>query len=359
MIEAQELMIFSPMEMRKKFQTLRKKTEHTPSSQKSESAEKGQKESSLTEKIAEDFQKKNPELQKKMLLNLHQEMKPDDTHEQVLDKLQKFYKDQSLADEALDYLISVSEGKEALKKKYLQAKETFNSQYGREIQAGRNIASQARAFSEKGLGSPTALRDLYREVTGNPRTPHQLFDELTEKFKFSDMKNIIDFILHSLGNDMKSKGPSIGKAELQRLVGEARTMQAILGIFRFFHARMKMIKGQFDRYDLTMPGRVNFETLARILMKLLQERYPTPDKILKLAFVLGISEELAAQIVIFTQYRDAMRHISPKLFKSERHRQEVLMALMETLSDLEDEYSEEEEEDEEPPKFNPYQDTME
>ena len=105
-----------------------------------------------------------------------------------------------------------------------------------------------------------------------------------------------------------------------------------------------MIKGQFDRYDLTMPSRINFEVLARLLMKLLQERYPTPDKILKFSFTLGIAEELAAQVVVFTQYRDAMRHVSPKLFKSERHRQEILMALMETLSDLEDELNDEEEE---------------
>jgi hypothetical protein len=80
-------------------------------------------------------------------------------------------------------------------------------------------------------------------------------------------------------------------------------------------------------------------------MKLLQERYPSPDKILKIAFALGIAEELAAQVVIFTQYRDAMRHVSPKLFKSERHRQEMLMALMETLSDIEDELNDEEEEE--------------
>ena len=80
-------------------------------------------------------------------------------------------------------------------------------------------------------------------------------------------------------------------------------------------------------------------------MKLLQERYPSPDKIIKLSFVLGISEEVAAQIVIFTQYRDALRHISPKLFKSERHRQDLLMTLIETLSDLEDELEDEEEEE--------------
>lgn len=349
MQEAAELMSFNPMAMKKKFETLNKKNERPPESQKptkseeQKSAEAG--ETAAIEEIAEDYYQRNPELQKKTLMSLQQQMKPDDNHEKILEKLQKTYTDKALADEAIDFLIETAETKEELKQKFIKAKEDFNAQFGREIQAGRNIGAQAREFSQKGLGSPTALRDLYREITGNPRTPHKLFEELVEKFKFSDMKNIIDFILHSLGTDMKAKGPSISRAELQRLFGEARTMQAILGVFRFFFSRMKMIKGQFDRYDLTMPSRINFEVLSRLLMKLIEERYPTPDKILKQAFVLGIAEELAAQVIIYTQYRDAMRHLSPKLFKSERHRQEVLMALMETLSDLEDEIGEDEEDE--------------
>ncbi|MCB1107233.1 MAG: hypothetical protein KDK76_03970 [Chlamydiia bacterium] len=345
--EAAELMTFNPLAMKKKFETLKNKSHSPPESSKSEKSEKEtpSKEDAEVNKTAKDYQLRNPELKEKTLMSLYQDMKPGDSHDDILKKLQKTYTDKALVDEAIDFLIETAETKEEIKQKYVTVKEDFNAQYGREIQAGRNIGAQARAFSEKGLGSPTALRDLYREVTGNPRSPHKLFEELTEKFKFSDMKNIIDFILHSLGTDMKAKGPSISRAELQRLFGEARTMQAILGVFRFFFSRMKLIKGQFDRYDLTMPSRINFEVLARLLMKLLDERYPTPDKILKLSFVLGIAEELAAQVVIYTQYRDAMRHISPKLFKSERHRQELLMALMETLSDLEDELNEEEEEE--------------
>lgn len=345
--QASELMIFNPRDLHKKFQPLNEKVLKQPEPQKATKSDEQKETDAATEEIAEDYHQRNPELQKKTLLNLKQDIKPDDTHEQILEKLQKTYTDKALADEAIDYLIDVAENKEELKRKFIETKQNFNAQFGREIRAGRNIAAQARAFSQQGLGSPTGLRDLYRDITGNPRDPHKLFDELVKKFKFSDMKNILDFILHSLGTDMKAKGPSITKAELQRLFGEARTMQAILGLFRFFFGRMKMIKRQFDGSELTMPSRVNFDVLARLLMKLLQERYPTPDKILKLAFVLGIAEEFAAQIIIFTQYRDAMRNISPKLFKSERHRQEVLMALMETLSDLEDEMDEDEEE--EPP----------
>ncbi|NGX50367.1 MAG: hypothetical protein K1060chlam2_00212 [Chlamydiae bacterium] len=360
--QSSEMMIFNPRDMHKKFQPLKEKASSRPQGKPSAKSEvqKGAEagETGPAEQIAEEYFQRNPELQKKTLMMLQQQIKPGDDHEQILEKLQKIYTDKSLADEAIDFLIDVSQTKEALKRKFIKAKQDFNAKFGKDIRAGRNILAQSQAFSKQGLGSATGLRDLYREITGNPREPHKLFEELTKKFKFSDMKNIIDFIMHSLGSDMKAKGPSITRAELQRLFGQARTMQAILGLFRFFYSRMKMIKGQFNRFDLAIPSRLNFDVLARLLMSLLQERYPTPDKILKLAFILGIAEELAAQIIIFSQYRDAMRNISPKLFKSERHRQEVLLALMETLSDLEDEIDYQDEDEASPPPRQP-KDTIE
>lgn len=341
--------LFNPVTMRRKFEKL---DERIRQPVKKEETQKGEEtlesqvaDPDVIEQIAEDYYQRNPELQKKTLTLLQQRIKNDDDADTMLRKVQEFYTDKSLADEAVDFLIETASTNEEMRNQLTQAKEKFNAAYGREIRAGRNIAQQARTFSKQGLGSPTALRDLYRDLVALPRSPHQIFDELTTKFKFSDMKNIIDFILHSLGTDMKAKGPSISKAELQRLFSEARTMQAILGVFRFFYARMKLIQRQFDQSDLMMPNRINFETLARLLMKVLQERYPSPDKIIKLSFVLGVSEEIAAQIIIFTQYRDALRHISPKLFKSERHRQDLLMTMLETLSDLEDEMEDDEEEE--------------
>lgn len=359
--QASENMIFIPRDISKKFQPLKEKflsqPQTKPAPQQVIKSEEQKEVDSAAEEIAEDYFQLNPELQKKTLMILHQRIKPEDTHEQIFEKITQIYADKSLIDSAINYLIDTAQTKEEIKQKLIQIKQDFNAHFGREIRAGHNILAKVHEFSEKGLGSKTGLRDLYRDITGNPRTPHKLFEELIEKFKFSDMKNIIDFILHSLGADMKADGPSIDKAKLQRFCEEARTMQAFLGVFRFFHSRMPMIKKQFDRAELTIPSRINFDTLARLLMKILQERYPTPDKIIKLGFILGIVEEAIAQIIIFSQYRDAMRHISPKLFRSKKHQKELFLAFIETLSDLEDELEEEEDEDKPPP--HPPKDTIE
>lgn len=339
--EFTELALFNPLAMKKKFETLEKKMEARV---REAHAEGSEDDASEAEALAKSYESKNPELSSRVLLILSSRLNQSDTVDDILRKFGETYADPTLADDALDFLIeSAKEGSE-MQEMLEKAKSSFNELYGREIRAGRNIAEQAREFSQAGLGSPTALRDLYRDIVANPRDPHTLFDELTQAFSYTKLKKVIDFVLHSLGADMKAKGPSISRGELERLFTESRIMQAFEGLYKFFQKRIKLIEGQFEMEDLAMPPSLTFEVLAKQLMQLLKERYPSSAKILQMAMALGISSEIIAQLIVFTQYRDAMRNISPRLFKSERHRQELLNAILEALGDL-DEMLEEENED--------------
>ncbi|MBS0585139.1 MAG: type III secretion system gatekeeper subunit SctW [Verrucomicrobia bacterium] len=301
-------------------------------------------------KTAEEFQDRNPEMEKRALLTLRETIHVNDSPEEILRKVLRSYPDHYLADEALDFLIGTTDSRSKMAANMQLARNLLNERFGREVRAGRNILTEAREFAKQGLGTPGDLRTLYRDVTGNPREAATLFEELTQTFNFDKMKIVLQFMLHSLGSDLKSKGPSIDPVELQRLVSETRTMQAILGVYRFFFERMRLIEGQFLREHIPLPNALTFELLAKQFVKILGERYPSPDKIMRLAAALGISEELLAQIIIFTQYRDALRGVSPRFFKSDRHRQDLLMALIETISELDDlleEEAEKKEEDEE------------
>lgn len=333
---------FNPLAMKKQFEKLEEKARNQELAKKGERSSEG--DSEKAEKLAKNFNVKNPELNVRTLLATLARLGPNDASEEMLRKIREAYPDHTLADEALDFMIEAASKNPAMQNELKKAKTDFNDMYGREIKAGKNINAQAQEFSKIGLGSPTALRDLYREIVANPRDPHTLFDELSSKFPYKQMKQVVDFVLHSLGSDLKAKGPSIPRGELSRLFTESRTMQAFLGLFKFFQKRMPLVETLFDQEDLTLPGMLSFELLAKQLMQLIRERYPSPDKIRRFAMKLGISQELAAQIIIFGQYRDALRNVSPRLFKSDRHRQDLLLALLETLSDLEDELDEEEEE---------------
>jgi type III secretion protein W len=338
---------FNPLAIARRFETIEKRvTKHG----KEETKQKDEPEIAIVEGVEavnEEYTSKNPELLPNDIRSLRDKLKDSDTPEDIIKKLQESYPDQYLADEALDILIRTTNPNSQLGKNLQQAKTKLNQQYKREIAAGKNMTAEAREFAKQGLGTPSQLRELYKDVTGNPKEPTQLFEELAEKYDYKKMTTVIKFLLHSIGSDMRSKGPSISRPELQVLFSETRAMQAILGIYRFFQSRMGLINKEFERNDLLLPGKLNFEVLAKQFVKIIADRYPSVDKILKLGISLGIGDDLIAQIIIYTQYRDAMRQVAPRLFKSEKQRQDILMTLLDALSDLEDELDEEEEDEEE------------
>jgi type III secretion protein W len=286
--------------------------------------------------FAEQFQRRNPELKAKILTLLREYIKPGDDKETILRKIREFYPDVSLADEAFEFLLTTTEGE--LARVIEEAREDFNQEFGREIAAGRNIGSQARTAAEKGLGTPTNLRDMYRDITANPRDSATLFEELSARYSFKELKKVVEFLLHSLGSDMKSKGPSIPRAFLHRLLTETRSLQAIMGVYRFFKGRMHLMQSLFEKEGLDIPAELTFESLSKQFMALAAERYPSASKVLQLAAKLGIEKWIIAKIIAFSQIRDAIREVSVnQIYKSVQHRDELYMAIIEALEDLEDE----------------------
>ena len=107
---------FNPLAMGRNFKELqnqpKKETELASVSQEELEAD-----SESSQKIAEQFNKKNPELNVKSLLLLKTTVSQNDTTEQILAKVKSTYPDPSLADEALDFLIDASKSNAALKSK--------------------------------------------------------------------------------------------------------------------------------------------------------------------------------------------------------------------------------------------------
>jgi type III secretion protein W len=291
--------------------------------------------SAKLEDAANKFEQRNPELQAKTLAKLFQYLNKNDSQQEVLKKIQEFYPDPSLADEAIEYLIENTEFE--LNETLKGAKEELEKKFGRQIVAGKNIAEQARAFSSQGLGSPTALRDLYRDITGDHREPKELFEQLFKSYPFDKLKTAIQFLLHSLGTDLKSKGPSIPTGELAMLFTETRTLQSILGVYRFFQSRMRLVNQNFGQAGKNVPSSLNFESLAQAFMKLISDRYPSSPKLVATAEELIKQRDLLAAIIIISQFRDAIRGVSPRIFKALKERDDLLEVILKCLEELEDE----------------------
>ena len=288
---------------------------------------------------ASRFEKRNSELKAQILQVLLEKARSCRDKDELLKLVNEFYPDPMLADEALDFLLATTLGE--LKEIVRQAKEELNAQRGREIKAGRNIGEEVQKYVSLGLGTPSKLRDLYRDITGNPREPISLFLELGDRFNYKEMRKVLAYLFHALGTDLKSQGPSIPPGMLHRLLSEVRNLQAGLGVLQFFRNRMRLVTFLFQRNELPVPPSLTFETMSRQFVTLLQERYPTADKVLQLAIKLGIDKEILAKIIVLSQMRDAVREIALfHFYRSIQHRDEIYKAILEALEQLEEQLDE-------------------
>src|SRR5215203_5991006 len=92
-----------------------------------------------------------------------------------------------------------------------------------------------------------------------------------------------------------------------------------------------------------MPPNLTFETLAQTFMTMVDERYPSSEKILQIIERLleGTHYEeidkVQAKIIILTLMRRAIREVSPtRVYRSLQHRDDLFAAIIEAGEALED-----------------------
>jgi type III secretion protein W len=145
-------------------------------------------------------------------------------------------------------------------------------------------------------------------------------------------------------------------AELRVLINETRTLQAILNLYRYFERKMPLIYNLFEMQaaassgidfgevmESAFPPHLNYELLTDTFVNLIEERYPSAEKVLQLIGRLNL-ETVQGKIIILSVYRDAIKEMSPqKIYRSAQHRDDLYMAIIEALEELEDELEELEE----------------
>lgn len=310
-----------------------------------EQAEQKVKDPDQSTAMAGQRERSNPEMTQQQLLQLRGWILSG-THspEEILREVLRLFPEPHLADEVLEYLTQTTEGEPAVR--IAQARELLQARYKREVAAGRNVTADSRTFGAKGIGSPAELRSLYLNVTGDLLEHNVMFDKLSREYAFPQLRDVVEFLLKSLGSDLKAEGPSIPRGKLYWLVTEVRILQSILGIYNFFLSREKLVERQFFNHGLMKPGGLGFESMAKAFMKLVEDRYPSAVKLFRLARELEIEEEILAQVIVYSQFRDAVRGVSPRIYRSLKHRYDLLMAILEALEELEEELEEEDEEKE-------------
>ena len=309
---------------------VRKKVRHeNPDKGGAEGEEQIPMEVEKTGEVSEYYENRNPEIKSKSLLSLKDSISKFDTAEDILQKILDNYPDPVMADTAFEYLLQVLP--DELKEKIFNARSNFEKRFGRSLQAGKNIFEESLKFSKEGLAPPSELRQVYSELTGAPKSTLDLFQELLVKFTFEKMKEAISFWLHALGADLNSKGSSIERGELKKLIDETRTLQAILSVYKFFASKQRELILNLARKNAEATPEMNYQNLAKIFVNILQDPYPSPDKILSLKYNLNISSNLLSQEAVLNIMCSGIKNVSPRLYKNQKHQEEVLSCFLISL----------------------------
>lgn len=287
---------------------------------------------------ADQFQKKNPQLKKDALIALRKEIKPGDSKEKILEILDKYYPKASkaaLADEALNFLFATSQDDPTLAKTIQEAKTDFIEANSREINAGRKIESQIQSTIKSGSATKETTKDVLNEVMDS-RDPAELFKILSDKNEYKDLDPKINSLLSILGAGTKvTEGPSSGREILTTQMAEIKALQAIKGVYRFFKSRDPLVEKLFDKAGIPVPPQVTFENISKAFMAIASERHPDAHHVQQTAKGLGLENSIFGEIIVFQQMRDGVRQMARNILPDEK-RNNVLMAILTVLEDLED-----------------------
>lgn len=321
--------------IRRDGETLQKRIEkrvRTEHAEKTEDEEEVPLEVEKSEEISSYYENKNSSVKNKPLQNLKEQISKFDTEEDILQKVMEMYPDPIDAQAAFELLLKVLP--DDLKEKIYNTKNKFEKRFERALKAGKNIFEEVQKFSKEGLAPPDELRQMYTQLTGDPKPPLELFEELLAKFTFEKMKQAIKFWLSALGADLNSKGSSIESGELSNLIKEAKSLQAILGLYSYFASKQRELILNLARKNAIATPQMNFKNLARIFATFLKDLYPSPDKIIFMKNELGISANLHAQEAVFSVMCGAVKGVSPKLFRNQKHIDDVLSSFIDALEAL-------------------------
>jgi type III secretion protein W len=158
-----------------------------------------------------------------------------------------------------------------------------------------------------------------------------------KKHQPPSLLGVTEFLLAALGEDMRSGGPSIERGQLQALMQQTRGLQAVLGVYTFFKKRMQLIQGENNRLKLGIPDTLDAAALTTAFMELVEDKYPSPIKAIAAATKVGVVDaNPAGQVLIVSQFRDAVRSVAPKMFAQQKARDDLIQALVDALDQLED-----------------------
>ena len=211
-------------------------------------------------------------------------------------------------------------------------------------------AAELKIAADKSQPLKDIMMKMRHIVFNDRKLPEAIWLEYKDKSNgykifFKDAHDLFHFI----GKTIKAKG--LDKGELGRLNEACKDHQALVGMFKAVGKMNPAILTRMIRSGVvTMAvsrevyhAHINTQTLGKLFMEIIQERYPSREKLLQMAARLVEPmggdrwEALNLRIAVLTIMRDLVKQVSPtRMYRTIQHRDDLFLAVIEALEDLED-----------------------
>lgn len=160
------------------------------------------------------------------------------------------------------------------------AKSFYYEANKRDIDIAQKIIDVVDVVVEQGARDTPETISHLRDIINNPQdVPTKLNYYKSKGYTYQEMKQEVDAILSFVG--AKFKNARIPKGEMSRLMDETRNLQALLQVFRHFKRGMPLARNLFDMNGMKLSPNINFETLSQNFMTMVEDGYPSSQKVLQ------------------------------------------------------------------------------
>ena len=284
--------------------------------------------------------------------------KQDGSYEELSETLDSLFDDPTLKYAALTgalKLIDEEGGDPALKKLLEEMLQTLTDQKGPEVRAGYNVSKVAAGTVGAQGEQVASLRDFYCQVIFSDQSLVDLYyyimdhfpddvEALKRKKEDEDQKKdkkqpkerldgpegqarlekALEFLLKSLGAELKSNRPSLEHPLLQKVTEGLCQMEFLRNAYRAFLQMLRTMHKENAEIPVA-PSRLIDELLGRVNKDIIQD-----DEFLKVAEQFSVPP-LQLSIEFLTRIYEMVRLFPERIFPSSKNREMLLTAVQHAL----------------------------
>lgn len=258
----------------------------------------------------------------------------------LLARLSALSRDPTVAFAVLDCLKSGLSAEETAARALVdEAVNRLGHDQGRELRAGLNIADEVN----RRAGNPAdafGLREMYRGEVLGYTTPQQCFRSLLASVGSGRLTDSVRFLVASLGADIRATTPSTERAELRRITLDLQCVAVLAAVFGQAENLVERMRVRFGESPL-----LSGDQMTERIVDMTERPFPNPALVSGFIEACGI-QGLLSRLDFMTRFIRILRTLSPRLFKDEKDRIDLVGAAQDVLDEIIEKAEDEEEKEE-------------